>query len=408
VGLELKRVALGALMLLIASRALRADPPARSHKSSGKIAQGVVSLDVYAESPARLHLLTAERMASGAVPELRYVRSDDGGETWTAPVAVGVGQSPPEPVKRGNDAQIVAAGNHLFAVWTSGAATKMGRGPLVASMSRDGGRTWTPAPSPSDAKGIVDHAFADLAADEHGHFHAVWLDAREGEGTGKGLRYARSTDGGATWSTNLTIDAQCCECCWNRLLVMPGGRVSVLYREHDPRDMALLRSSNSGKTWTQPVTVGAFGWNVTACPHVGGALVPSDSSGRALSAVVWTAKGSGMLGVYALTSTDAGSSWKSPIRLGGAQANRPDLAARGSKLVAVWDEYLELPDASGNFACAAVSTDQGKTWSASRQLSAVGPSASHPRVVAVNDEFRVFWTEQSAGKPVKWVSRKVD
>jgi Neuraminidase (sialidase) len=394
-----------ALMLCLGTPASADEAAHAGHKGGAKKPLGVISLDVYAETASRLHLLTAERFAAGEKPSLRYARSDDGGETWSAPVPLGEGQPAPEPVKRGNDAQIVAAGDRLLAVWTTGAATKMGRGPLAASVSRDGGRTWTPAPSPSDAPaGAIDHAFADLAADDARNLHAVWLDARSGEG--KGLRYARSADGGGSWSKNVTLDEQCCECCWNALLVRPGGRIDVLYREKDPRDMALVRSVDAGATWETPVTVGTFNWNVTACPHVGGALATSGANGRKLSAVVWTAKDDGALGVFALTSGDAGQTWSNPARLGGPQASRPDLASGSGRVVAVWDEYVDTPEVSGNVAFAAMSSDEGNTWSPPQRISVAG--ASHPRVVPVPRGFRVFWTEQAAGKPVRWASQHIE
>ena len=413
-GLELKqRIVLAivatVVMLIAGARvSIAADDAAHAgHKTSAKKPAGVVSLDVYAETPSRLHLLIVERPGAGGSPVPRYMRSEDGGERWTTPVTVGEGQPAPEPVKRGNDAQIVAAGDRLLAVWTTGAATKMGRGPLAASASRDGGRTWTAAASPSDAPpGPIDHAFADLAADEAGNFHAVWLDARTGEG--KGLRYALSVDGGATWSKNLTLDAQCCECCWNALLVRPRGRVDVLYREKDPRDMALIRSVDAGVTWEKPITVGVFNWNVTACPHVGGALAAGGSDARTLSAVVWTARGDGALGVFALSSEDAGRTWSNPEPLGGPQASRPDLAAAAGRVVAVWDEYVETAEVSGNVVFAAASSDPGKTWSTPQRLSGISASASHPRVVPTSSGFRVFWTEQSSGKPVRWASQRIE
>jgi hypothetical protein len=198
------------------------------HMSGGgaaKSALGVVSLDVYAEG-AKLHLLTAERTAAGRSPEMRYQRSDDDGATWTAPVAVGAGQPAPEPAHRTLDAQIAASGDKLVAVWTTGAETRFGRGPLATAISDDGGKTWHVGANPADDGLATDHAFADIAADDAGNFHAVWLDGRErgadavksaasgaaasaSTSAGKGLRYARSIDGGRTWSTNVTLDAQC-------------------------------------------------------------------------------------------------------------------------------------------------------------------------------------------------------
>jgi photosystem II stability/assembly factor-like uncharacterized protein len=401
----------------VASAAPPASPPAAhgGHGSSEKGTPGTVSLDVCADGP-RLHVLTADRPVAGAKPRLRYVRSDDGGETWSAPVPVGDGQPTPDPVKRGNDAQVVAAGDRLLAVWTVGADTRMGRGPLAAAASDDGGRTWTPAAGPSDSRLPIDHAFVDLAADDAGNFHCVWLDGRHGagpdgtvaDGAGKGLRYARSADGGRTWTPAATLDPQCCECCWNSLLVLPGGVVHVLYRDRDPRDMAVVTSTDGGRTWGKPSPVGAFAWDFTGCPHVGGALAPgADDAGERLLGVVWTAKGGDSVGAFALASEDGGKTWAPPTRLGGPGSNRPDVAAGRGRAVAVWDEHVNTDQESGNVVFHAASADGGATWSKPARLSPPGASATHPRVVRVGDGFRALWTQKEPGKPAAWRSVEV-
>jgi hypothetical protein len=388
--------------------------PHSGHGGAAKSALGVVSLDVFAEGQSRVHLLTATRSAMGEPPRISYARSYDGGTTWAAPVAIGEGQPTPDPVKRGNDAQIVASGERVLAVWTIGANTKMGRGALAAAVSQDGGRTWRAAPSPSDANAsaVIDHAFVDLAADERGAFHAVWLDARtKGNSTefpGKGLRYARSLDGGQSWSANATLDEQCCECCWNTLLTTSGGGVHVLYRDRDPRDMAIISSPNGGRTWGNARPVGEFKWNFNGCPHVGGALA-AGYDGGALSAVVWTGKGGADLGVFALASLDGGRNWTKPQRLGGPQSSRPDMAADGGRrIVAAWDEYVDSAQDLGNVAFAASSSDGGATWSPPVRLSAPGASATYPRVVQTSGGFRAFWTQKQPGRPATWESHLLE
>jgi hypothetical protein len=395
-----------------------APPGAKSakgdHKSHAKTpaAVGVAGMDVYVDD-SRVHLLLATRAAAKDKPRLSYVGSTDGGATWSEPVAVGEGQPTPDPVKRGADAQIAAAGDRLVAVWTTGAETRFGRGPLASAVSSDGGRTWRPGPNPADDGLETDHAYVDLAADDAGAFHAVWLDGRGGEDAGKGLRYARSADGGATWSANATLDEQCCECCWNAIQTLPGGRVNVLYRNRDPRDMSLIASADGGRTWAEPVPVGAFDWAFDGCPHVGGALAGgaggagrAGSVDRTLFGVVWTAKGGADTGVFAVASPDGGTTWNPPVPLGGPQSNRPDVASPGGpRAAAVWDAYL---DTGGNAVFSATTTDGGATWSDPVRLSDDTAVATHPRVIATKDGFRTFWTEQRPGKPVAWVSRALE
>jgi hypothetical protein len=357
---------------------------------------GVVSLDVYAEG-GRVHLLTVTRADGGRVTE--YVRSEDGGATWSPPVRVGEGQLPAEVAHRGMDAQLAAApgGRKLVAVWTAyGKENRFGRGRLVTAVSSDGGKTWHAGPNPADDGSEGDHAFADVATDDAGTFHLAWLDARAGGR--KGLLYARSDDGGATWSPNVLVKRDTCECCWTTIATAPAGKVFILFRDKDPRDMAVVRSDDGGGTWNNPVRVGAFDWDFGGCPHVGGGLAVTPA---ALHAVVWTGK-PGSAGSYALSCDAGGARWSDPASFGAAAAH-PDIAATGAgRVAAVWDAMAD----GGNGVFAA--TSDGHAWSQPRRLSDAGAAATHPRVVTAGDAFLVVWTEQRAGRPAAWVAKRID
>jgi Neuraminidase (sialidase) len=269
---------------------------------------------------------------------------------------------------------------------------------MAVALSSDGGKTWKPGGNPADDGQTGGHAFIDILADRQGVFHLVWLDTR---GPGKGLRYSRSTDGGATWSANVTLDPATCECCWNTLALGPGGQLAVLYRQRSPRDMALITSNDGGSTWGRPATVGEFNWAIDACPHVGGGLAYLSHS---LCAAVWTAKDASTHGAYVLNSPDGGRTWSQPEHLGDSGSWHADLASDGAAEVwAVWDAYLD----GGQAVFAARSGDGGKNWSSPQRLSEVGASATHPRVVWTPAGFRAFWTQHQEGGDSIWTMRKL-
>lgn len=358
---------------------------------------GVQSLDVTGAG-SRLHLLTGESAKEGPQTELWHRSSCDAGATWSAPVRVGAGQQPPHAAHRGMDPQIAAAGDRALAVWMTPGTDPFGGGPMATAISTDGGATWKPGPNPADDGSTTGHGFIDVAADAAGNFHLTWLDTRNEK---RGLRYTRSTDGGQTWSANETPDPETCECCWNTLATGPDGTVGILYRDKNPRDMAIAWAPQAGKPWPASIPVGGFGWQFEGCPHVGGGLAIGGEKGAPVwHASVWTGTEKNF-GVHHLTSSDGGKSWSTTQQLGGKTASHPDLAARGSAEVALaWD----VTDAHGSRIEAVLSTDAGKTWTKATELTGTGAIASHPRVVATPSGFRIFWTQRSADGPLTWKS----
>lgn len=371
-----------------------------SVKPSGKgkrdvMRVGIESLDVVAEGKT-VHLLLGDYAPNSKSPGLVHLRSADAGVTWSTPVRVDAGAAVPHQPHRGQDAQLAASGAKLVAIWTTTGTGFNGRGPMASAVSADGGATWQPGPNPADDASSGDHSFVDCAADASGTFHLVWLDAR-GANKSKGLRYANSKDGGRTWSKNATLKPETCECCWNTVAVGVDGSVHALFRDKNPRDMAVISSTDHGARWSDPAKVGRFNWDFAGCPHVGGGLIVR---GNSLHALVWTGA-TGHSGAYHLSSIDQGQSWSVPQRLGDSDARRGDLASTGAQsLAAVWDRVSD----GESTVLAATSSNGGKTWTEPKQLSTKGVNAAYPRVVAVSGSYRVFWTESATGQPGVWKS----
>ena len=354
---------------------------------------GVVSLDVCA-SAGRLHLLVGMQDPKDAAARLEHLWSTDGGITWSKAVRVDADNQPAAGLHRGMDAQIAASGDHLVAVWQIAGTDSWGGGPMAMSLSSNGGKTWKSGPNPADDGSTEGHNFIDIAADEKGVLHLVWLDTRDGK---RGLRSAKSEDHGLTWSVNRTVDAETCECCWNTIASSPGGGTWVIYRDKSPRDMT---AASLDERDAKPITVGNFQWEFPGCPHVGAGLCLAPD--RSIHAVVWTGKEK-QSGIYHLASTDRGQSWSAPSKLGDDTARNPDCAAGADgSITVVWNSMRE----NESHISTASSRDGGRQWSQPLALAEAGGTATHPRIANVGSGFRIFWTETAKGRAV-WRSAPV-
>ena len=374
--------------------------------------RGVVACDV-AAAGGTIHLLLAT-VVDPAVDQkelgLSCVRSDDGGVTWSAPVAIPTGHGTPAKMHRGDDPQIAVAGNHVMALWTARGDGPFGSGPLATALSEDGGRTWRAGPAPSalplplaaEAALAADapkkpHAMngtgpgyrfpAAAAADDA--FHVIWIHAI---GEERSLRHARLPFPASRWSDPLVIDPEICACCWNELRAEPDGTLLALYRDQQPSDMSLARSRDGGRTWESPERAGDFDWHFDGCPHVGGGVATvRDGDRRRIVTTVWTGK-TGGTGAY-VVARDASGSWSAPVPLaaGRGTGRHTDVAAldgNGTAAV-VWDQ----PGTEGGQSVFAVITaDGGKSWDSPVRLSAPGENASYPRVAVAGGGFVVVYS----------------
>jgi hypothetical protein len=356
--------------------------------------QEVISFDVVVEHGI-IHTLVAGTEPKKQQTVLRYLYSEDGGESWSD--AVDVAGNTHSIAVRGNDVQIAAFENNLVALWqTKGELPGMGA--MVSYYSHDGGNTWQAGSNPA-ADNQGDQAHLDVIADNQGMFHVVWLADPEENGY-QSLRYARSVDGGERWQTSLKLDDSTCSCCWNTLALSPANELNVLYRDMEPRDMALMQSADNGVTWKRTSTVGVFNWQFDGCPHIGGGLAVGEDN--KLYSSVWTGL-EAKSGLYTLHSRDNGKTWSHPQAIGNL-ASHSDIAVNNQQVTIIWDER----EADGSSIFYAQSNNEGVSWTTPKRLSNKGIMATHPRIVATEEGFLAMWTEKHNKQPSQWMVKMLN
>jgi hypothetical protein len=162
-------------------------------------------------------------------------RSGNTGQTWTAP------QQLSPPLEAAGIPRVARTGSRVGVVWTNERT-----GTIWVRMSSDGGATWKArialATTTRAISSGVYEGYAAIAVSGSNVYVAYYSAS-------KTLKLRRSTDGGATWKTAITISTTGSG--YNPAVAASGAYVLVGYAVRTSTDIytAMRRSSNAGSTW---------------------------------------------------------------------------------------------------------------------------------------------------------------
>ena len=193
------------------------------------------------------------------------------------------------------------------------------KGNIRFARSTDGGKTFSPAITVnSDGAGApAGHAFQSIAVDRRGRVYVAWIDERDKrqEDRGAEIWLAVSTDRGKTFSRDRRILTDVCECCRTNLQIDAAGNLYLSYRVV-PRSGPMYRDIVIARSTDGGKT---FAQTVVSEDkwEINGCPVAGPSfsfDNRGALTVVWFMGGDARPGLYYATSTDNGKTF-SPRRL---------------------------------------------------------------------------------------------
>jgi hypothetical protein len=334
----------------------------------------------------------------GEESRLGVAVSDDGGDTFEAPVPISLAGARVSSHGE-NSPSLTVAGTYFYALWEQNSITGTD---LMFARSRFAQDFGDPI-KVTDKSSPSTNAFSTLAVAPNGDIYAAWLDGRDrpqGRPGTSALYMARSTDGGVSFGENRRVALDVCPCCRPSLgFGSENGKVFVAWRkvfENNFRDMVVARSIDGGATFEPGVRVAADGWRIEGCPHSGPAM---QAVGQRLY-VTWFSEGTGEnSGIRLAWSDDDGESFSTPkiISENVLDANHPQLSVstEGRILVAFQGRAIDANGAWGGLRPYLVEVEP-TTGEASIPMEVPGAqrSGSYPTVVA-GSVGRVFiaWTE---------------
>jgi hypothetical protein len=140
---------------------------------------------------------------------------------------------------------VAGAGGRVAVAWQDHAS---GDWDILLAHTDDDGETWSPPLRINDSP-LGDQFMPALAAGPDGSLHAAWYDSRTGN---VNLVYARSDDGGESWSTNIRVTTEETPIFHQRLgdylglAVGPDGEAFMLWtdRRDGEQNICFARSSD--------------------------------------------------------------------------------------------------------------------------------------------------------------------
>lgn len=272
--------------------------------------------------------------------------------------------------------------------------------------SEDGGRSFSPPFTVHADRQIITHRFDSIAFDATGALHVLWIDKRDAEAdraaakargdksTYRGAAIYRvvSTDGGRSFGPDTALSEHSCECCRIALAPDESGGIAAMWRhvfDRNTRDHGFARIAPAGAgpssaaAAIDPVRATRDDWKLDACPHHGPGLAPAAAGGFH---AVWFGNRAGRPAVRHARLTTSGEP-DGPVReLPDERAEHADVVTDGPRVAIVWRSF----DGQLTRLRAWVSEDDGRSF-ALRDLRSSAEENDFPRLARRQGHLVVVW-----------------
>jgi hypothetical protein len=338
----------------------------------------------------------ASRDSAGAAPFLALQSSTDGGRNWSA-----ARQLTAEPVAASGESRPKLAfgrQGELYVAYTKPIA-RPHIGDIRFMRSTDGGRTFSAPATVHAHHEVTTHSFESMIVDRAGRIFIAWVDGRDADAAkargeryaGSAIYYAVSEDGGASFKGDYKVADHSCECCRIGLALNRQGHPVALWRHvYSPniRDHALSVLGANGSA--SPLERASFDdWRIDACPHQGPAHAFAADGVR--HQVWFNGKEGGGGGVqYAAFAADGAR--PRPVVLGNAQASQADIAVQGVRVAMAWKQF----DGAATAVLARLSDDGGRSWREQVLARTTGESGK-PYLIDARSGILLAWRTEKEG-----------
>ena len=286
--------------------------------------------------------------------------------------------------------QFAVSGNNVYVVWQAQAT---GKYQILFAKSTDGGATFSMPVNISNNSG--DSGFPKILVSEN-NIYVIW--AFTVTNTDFDVLFSKSTDGGATFSTPVNLSNTVRDTGLPQMTVS-GNNIYIIW-ENNGRgnfDVFVAKSTDSGNTFSSPV-------NVSKNPKSSGApqIVASGNDVY----VAWMDDTPGNYDVFVAKSTDNASTFGTPVNVSNntSDSGYEQIALSENNLYVVWTDTISNSNYDVLFA---KSTDGGATFSTPVNISKNAGASGWPQVI-VSGNIYVIWEDITTGNYDILISKSAD
>lgn len=389
-----RRTVLASMALLLAAAVF----PLVSHGQHGNHGKSIeLGTGAAFDKDGRLWAVTKETGQDGQFVVIQS--SLDAGRTWSAPRRVHPESEP--VVARGEARPKIAFGDkgEIYIAYTRTIA-KPHIGDIRFVRSLDGGKTFSSPVTVHANREVITHSFESMLVDRQGRIYVAWIDGRDQAAAkrerrpyaGSAVYYAVSTDGGASFRGDHKIADHVCECCRISLSLHPDGSPVAMWRHifaPNIRDHAMAELTPDGmRGKIQRVTFDD--WRVDACPHHGPSVAFASDGTR--HQVWFNGREDEGGGIQYAAIRGSGKQQVKPVSLGTAQAAHADVAVQDKRIAVVWKQF----DGRSTAVMARLSSNGGASWT-EKELARTSAASDKPYLITGPSGIVLVWNTQDKG-----------
>ena len=226
--------------------------------------------------------------------------------------------------------------------------------------------------------------FPDIGSNSSGTVAIAWVEGPVNSESGRHVLVIRSQDSGQTWSSPKDIPVGGDQ---PRLAVTPAGDVFLVFISHvDPApfgggvDLVKWASGSASPDAPSFFSSLSSNWNVVIRSGTGSSLLMAYGAGGDCQTC----------GLYFAISTDGGATWTKDVKVANSPSQRqyiyPEVAMNASGIYFSWCDYDSGGTGTGSHLEFVTSVDGGTTWSGPTQVDQTGRAHKLSKWLRQHDE----------------------